>query len=114
VFDTYFRAVNNRDTATATSVYAPGGVLDPGNATQVARFARAVSTTVDSDVVVHQIGTDPANPAAVLANVTFVSRQDPGYGPKGRVDETCSVWDVTYTLTDRYLIRGSTGSSRPC
>jgi hypothetical protein len=119
LFDAYFSAVNAHDTRRAVSAYDPAGVIDPTNADQVATFERETSTTEDSDVALLAVEDDPsgAGGAAVRARVTFTSRQDPGFGPRGRPSETCTHWEVAYVLTPAgsgYLIHGGSATSAPC
>jgi hypothetical protein len=51
--------------------------------------------------------------------ITFVSHQQAGYGPKGRPNETCTRWDVTYLLSSpaagQYkIVKATKATSRPC
>lgn len=112
----YFTGINTRDYDRALAVYDPAGSIDPSNPKQAAHFKAGVSTTVDSDVVLHEVLAQPGGDA-VQARVTFRSRQQPGYGPGARPNETCTVWDVAYTLTrpaGSYLVFGSRGTGIPC
>ncbi|MGX1615977.1 hypothetical protein ACWIF8_19055 [Micromonospora chalcea] len=118
-FDTYFGAVNDRDFPAAAAMFDPAGdVLDPADDGAVERFGRQLVTTRDSEVVLRSL-TD-AGPGVVAAVVTFRSAQDPGYGPKNRPQETCTLWQVRYELSGtasgayRILRSRSAVPSRPC
>lgn len=118
-FNTYFTSINSGDYRTAAALFDPAGkVLDPGNAKAVEAFGKSLSTTQDSDVVLRAV-TDAAAPAAVAAEVTFRSNQQPGYGPKGREDETCTLWSIRYELSSDAgggyrILRAKAEPSRPC
>jgi hypothetical protein len=115
MFEAYFRGINTRDIASTMVHYDPAGVINPNDTAQVTGFAQAVSTTTDTDIVLHRIGTADNGVQAV---VTFRSQQAPGYGPKGRPNEACTAWDITYTLSgaaqSHYRILGSNATNRPC
>lgn len=117
VLNEYFTGINTRDYNRALSVYDPAGVIDPADPRKVAHFKAGVSTTTDTDVVLHQIGPSQTGVGVVQARVTFSSTQQPGYGPAARPNETCTHWDVVYTFTrpaGSYLVFGSKGTSTPC
>ena len=118
MLDTYFTGINNHDVAAALSVYDPSGVVDPTDPGQVEQFARGISTTTNSDITLLAVWPDTSGAAAERAEVTFVSTQQPGYGPEGSPDQTCTGWDVTYLLTlaadGRYLIKGSSARHQAC
>jgi hypothetical protein len=81
----------------------------------VAAFADDISTTQDSDVVLLWIGDDGSG--AAQAQVTFTSRQDPGFGPRARPSETCTLWDITYLLTQTagaHRIHSGSATGSPC
>jgi hypothetical protein len=117
-FDTFFTAVNDRDYDKALAQYDPAGVVNTNDRAQADAFKQAVSTTFDSRVVLQTVGDAPGQAGAVAARVTFQSQQSPGYGPKGREQETCTAWDATYTLTQStsgsYRILRSTATSAAC
>ncbi|GAA0950706.1 hypothetical protein [Virgisporangium aurantiacum] len=117
-FDAYFTAVNNRDHPTLFALYDPAGVVNPNNATQANALANAISTTRDHHAQLHAVYVAASPPGAVTARVTFTSEQAPGYGPRGREQETCTNWDLTYTLTAggprAYRILRSTATSSAC
>lgn len=116
MFDTYFSAINRADYAAAAAVFDPAGSFDPRDPRQLRRFAAGLATTTDSDIVLSALATDITG--QLVANVSFQSSQEPGYGPRGRESETCTRWDVAYTLTEtapgEWLINRSRGSSTPC
>ncbi|WP_344616252.1 hypothetical protein [Dactylosporangium salmoneum] len=119
IFDRYFTAVNARNAGAALGVMDPGGSINQGDASAVKKFSDGISTSTDDDILLLVLGPDPTGKGLLQARVTFRSRQDPGKGPKGRESETCTRWDVTYSLTQpgggEYRIWGSTGAgSRPC
>ncbi|GIJ48931.1 hypothetical protein Val02_58170 [Virgisporangium aliadipatigenens] len=117
-FDTFFAAVNNRDYDKALAQYDPTGVVNTNDRAQVDAFKQAVSTTFDSKIVLQSVADASGQAGAVSARVTFQSQQQPGFGPKGREQETCTAWDVTYTLTQStsgsYRILRSTATSAAC
>ncbi|MFC0533333.1 hypothetical protein [Phytohabitans kaempferiae] len=114
-FDRYFRAINDKDWAAVLSLYAPEGVIDPGDERHRASFIKAMSTTRDEDI--HVVSVD-STVDPVIARVRFVSNQSRGYGPKNRPDETCTRWDVTYALTrhgdDYRVYRPQRARNQPC
>jgi hypothetical protein len=116
MFDTHFAAVNAKNYARALSVYDPAGVINPNDQEQAADFQEAVSTTTDSQIVLRAIG--PSTRGVLDARVTFRSNQQAGYGPRERPSETCTAWDVTYSVTQpsgsAYKILAGTASSAPC
>ncbi|MDR7278132.1 zinc finger Ran-binding domain-containing protein [Catenuloplanes atrovinosus] len=109
LFDTYFTGINAHDPTVATRVFAPGGVVDPGDATQVAAFNADTATTQDSDVWLLAVDGD-------VATVSFTSSQAPGYGPPERPAETCTDWRLDFLLTADPLIMGTAPGavSAPC
>jgi hypothetical protein len=118
MFDGHFRSINSRDYATAAGYFDPSGVVDPNQPAQVAAFADDVSTTQDSEIVLHSV-TDGPQGSQVLAHVTFSSEQAAGRGPHGRESETCTRWEITYLLSswgagDYRIIRAATATSEPC
>jgi len=111
----YYSAINNGDYATLKAFYDPRGVVNPDDARQWATFTQSMSTTVDSEVLLRGIATT-AN--GVTADVVFISNQSPGFGPRGREQETCTRWTVSYTLSRGgaagFRIVRSTAQSLPC
>ena len=99
LFEDYFTAINNRDYDQALAAYDPAGVINPGNAKQAADFKQAISTTTDSQIVLRSVGPPASGRGVLDARVTFVSNQQPGYGPRERPGETCTAWDVTYAIS---------------
>ncbi|MFG2044591.1 hypothetical protein [Dactylosporangium sp. NPDC048998] len=119
VFDTYFSSVNARNANAALAVMDPGGSLNQGDANAVRRFSEGISTSTDDDILLLALGPDTSGKGTMQARVTFRSHQEAGKGPKGRESETCTRWDVTYSLTrpggGDYRIWGSTSAgNRPC
>lgn len=112
-FDTYFTGINDRDPGRSLAVMTSRAKGGPeGQAT----FAKDVSTSHDTDVVIHSLTTP--SPGEARAAVTFTSTQAPEYGEGGN---TCLRWSLIYTLEETggtYLIdrsepAGGTGYS-PC
>ncbi|WP_432989059.1 hypothetical protein [Dactylosporangium sp. CA-233914] len=117
VFDQYFTAVNARNAGAALAVMDPNGSINQGDAAAVKRFSDGISTSTDDDILLLALGPDPTGKGILQARVTFRSQQGAGKGPKGREQETCTRWDVTYSLTKPgdYRIWGSTNAgNRPC
>jgi hypothetical protein len=108
----YFSGINARDIARTLAVMDPTGVVDRTDPRQVEKFRAEVSTTTDSNIVLHLIR---AESAYTLAGVTFTSRQEAGYGPNG---QTCTDWTLVYTLSatpqGTYAIVRSAGTPVPC
>jgi hypothetical protein len=97
MFETYFGGINAGDAARALSVVKPSKKMDPSNPSDVADFGRAIATTQDDDI---RLGAVSDNGSTVSAELSFRSHQDPGYGPKGSTNETCTRWTMHYTLAD--------------
>jgi eukaryotic-like serine/threonine-protein kinase len=116
MFDAYFSSINAKQYDQAVQLYDPSGSINPNDANQRQAFAKGVATTTESAVKLLSIGADGDT---VPVHVTFVSNQQPGYGPKGRENETCTQWDVTYALRSpaahQYRIfRATKATSQPC
>ncbi|MDP9791998.1 hypothetical protein J2S43_000510 [Catenuloplanes nepalensis] len=109
LFDTYFTGINAHDPTVATRVFAPGGVVDPGDAAQVATFNEDTATTQDFDVWLLAVNGD-------VATVSFTSSQAPGFGPAERPGETCTNWRLDFQLTSEPRILGTAPGavSSPC
>ena len=114
MFDTYFGGINRKDYAAVGSVLDPAGSIDPGNPAQMQAVADGTRTTQDSDVTL--VGLADAADSLLRAEVTFRSTQAAGNGPRGRSGETCTSWDIVYTVTlgDAYRIEKSKATSAPC
>jgi hypothetical protein len=116
MFDTYFSAINDKNYDAAIQVYDPNGSINPNDPKQRQTFANGVSTTTDSAASVLSIGPDGST---VPVHITFESHQQAGYGPKGRPDETCTRWDVTYLLSSpaagQYrIVKATKVTNKPC
>lgn len=114
MFETYFGAINADDPARALSVVQPSRKLDPSKPGDVADFSRAISTTRDEDI---RLGAVSGGGSTVSAELSFHSRQDPGYGPKGSPNETCTAWTMHYLLVDGgagLLIKSVEAQHRAC
>jgi hypothetical protein len=114
MFNTYFTGINDHNYQQATSVYDPNGIVDPNDSSQVAQFAKGVSTTSDSSITL--VNVTPSDGSMVqTAEVQFTSNQQAGFGPKDNPESTCTNWDVTYTLTlgssNNYLINSVSSAS---
>jgi hypothetical protein len=117
MFDSHFSAVNAKDYARALAAYDPAGVINPNDPGQAADFQRAISTTTDDQILLRSIGPDPTGRGVLAARVTFRSNQQAGYGPRERPNETCTAWDVTYTITrpgGAYKILAGSATHAPC
>ncbi|WP_433059784.1 hypothetical protein [Dactylosporangium sp. CS-033363] len=118
VFDKYFAAVNARNAGSALAVMDPNGSINQSDSAAVKRFTDGISTSTDDDVLLLALGPDGSGKGLLQARVTFRSQQQSGKGPKGRESETCTRWDVTYSITrpgGEYRIWGSTNAgNRPC
>lgn len=115
MFDTYFGGINDKDYGRVGSVLDPAGSVDPSDAAQMKSLARGTRSTTDSNVVLTGLG-DQTGGGLLTADVTFVSHQNPGDGPRGRSGETCTEWTIHYTVSDdgAYRIRDGKAGSRPC
>ncbi|MFG2099899.1 hypothetical protein ACGFJ5_04790 [Micromonospora echinaurantiaca] len=116
MFARWFSAINSRDWNTALRAYDPAGVVDPSDPKQRRAFIRGMSSTKDSDATLRALS---GSGAEMLAQLTFTSRQSPGYGPPRAPNETCTRWRVTYRLshsdTHGYrIIRPRDVESSPC
>jgi hypothetical protein len=116
MFNTYFDGIKSKQYQAAASVFDPAGQIDPNDPTMVDIFAKGLETSTDSEIVLREIADAPDG--TVRAVVTFLSHQAPGYGPKGREQETCTRWSVAYSLSQStaagYRILRSKGTSSPC
>jgi hypothetical protein len=116
MFDRYFTSINNRDWDAALAVYDPAGsVVHADSFKERSWFIDSMTTTTDDDVVLQSV--QPGG-ARVLARITFRSRQDAGFGPKDNVNETCTRWDDTYSLsgdaTGYRIYKKAKGTHAPC
>lgn len=117
MFDGYFSAINAKDANRAISYFDPAGVVDPNDPNARSRLAQAIATTTDSDIALRAVSRDTTNEQGWTARVTFRSNQQPGYGPRGREAETCTLWDAIYRLSysdQTYRILQSTATNSPC
>jgi hypothetical protein len=114
MFTTYFGGINDKNYDEVGSVLDPAGSVDPTDTAEMDALARGTRSTTDSDVVLTSVGD--ASGGLLTAEVTFVSHQDAGDGPRGRSAETCTHWTIRYTVSDEgaYRIRKSKAASRPC
>ena len=88
-FDGYFTAINQSDYEQVWSMLSSRlRPSDPG------KLADSLSTTIDFGMQVHSVAQQ--SNGTVRAHVSFISTQAPNQGPKG---QTCTVWDLDYTLT---------------
>lgn len=111
VLATYFDAINNRDRAAWTAS------LVPNSARNDAAWA-SLRTTHDSQIRLLDVRRSGAQ--HLLASVSFVSRQDPKYGPSGS-HLACTRWSIGYPIdgsrqgSERIdLVRHSRVTSRAC
>jgi hypothetical protein len=114
MFDTYFSGINDKNYEAVGSVLDPTGSVNPTDQKEMADLAKGTQSTSDSEVAL--IGLTGAG-RLLTAEVTFQSTQEPGDGPRGRTGETCTRWDVRYTVSGApgaYRIRKSKATSRPC
>jgi len=98
MFNTYFSGINARQYQSVLALFDPSGSLNPNDPTAAAKFTSGVATTTDSQVVLWSIINDTSAAGDLDTRVTFVSRQQAGFGPPARPNETCTVWDITYEL----------------
>jgi eukaryotic-like serine/threonine-protein kinase len=116
IFNTYFTGINQRDFTEALSVFSPDSPVDPQSSNAAASLSSADSTTTDSDITL--TGVSPSTGGTVNeADITFQSQQSAGYGPASDPDQTCTVWHLSYTLTNpsgSYLIDTVKGTDTGC
>jgi len=101
-FSDYFTAINDSDYERAWSMLSPR--LRPADA---GALADSLWSTIDFGVEVHSVKRGAEN--TVRAHVSFISTQASEQGPKG---QTCTVWDLDYTLeptADPWQIRRAVG-----
>ncbi|GAA3295937.1 hypothetical protein GCM10020295_24360 [Streptomyces cinereospinus] len=104
LFARFYGAINNRDYDEALGHYDPGtATVDLDSTASRRKWKEVMATTRESGIAltaVHDAGD------LTLATVSFRSHQDPGYGPAGDENGTCTDWTVTYQLTgtDGYRI----------
>ncbi|ATO13224.1 hypothetical protein CO540_04775 [Micromonospora sp. WMMA2032] len=116
MFARWFSAINSRDWRAALRTYDPAGVVDPTDPKQRRSFIHGMSETRDNNATLRAVSSSGAE---TLAELTFTSRQSPGYGPPRAPNETCTRWQVTYVLShsDAYgyrIIRPRYADSSPC
>jgi hypothetical protein len=117
MFDSHFSAVNAKNYAQALAAYDPAGVINPNDPAQASAYQRDISTTTDDQIMLRGIGPDPSGKGVLAARVTFRSTQRAGFGPKERPNETCTAWDVTYTISrpaGAYKIFAGKATNSPC
>jgi hypothetical protein len=114
MFDTYFGGVNDKNYDAVGSVLDPAGSVDPADPAEMNALARGTRSTTDSDIAL--TGLADTSGGLLAADVTFVSHQTAGDGPRGRSSETCTHWTIRYTVSNSgaYRIRKSKATSRPC
>lgn len=115
MFETYFGGINDKDYDVVATVLDPSGSINPNDAREMSAFAKGTRSTHDSDVTLNAISD--LSGSRMLADVTFESRQKAGDGPRGRASETCTRWDIAYTVSStsgQYKIVKGKASSRPC
>jgi hypothetical protein len=101
-FTTYFTAVNAADYEQVWAMLSPQ--LRPADPREL---ADTLSTTIDFGMEVHAV--ERGDDDTVRAHVSFISTQAPEQGPEG---QTCSVWDMDYTLVptgESWQIRRAVG-----
>jgi hypothetical protein len=83
----YFRTVNGGDfpSAVAQLVHPPS----------LASFTAGVASSQNSDFAASVLSESADE---IVVWVRFTSRQDPGKGPAGRPQETCTDWSLDYVL----------------
>jgi hypothetical protein len=99
MFSNYFSGINDHKYQRSIDVFDPSSpAINPNDPSSEPKFAAADQTSHDTDVAITNL--DPADGSTVTsAEVTFQSKQAPGYGPADAPDETCTQWDITYQLT---------------
>ncbi len=86
----YFAGIDARNYQQAWDLYTP----TQQGAIPFQPWSGALSTTQDSQIVMHSIHHDPS--AGVDVTVFFSSQQAPQYGPNQ--GETCTNWSLDYQL----------------
>jgi hypothetical protein len=114
MLDVYFNAINAKDYPTVGSVLDPDGTTDPGDEDDMKQLADGTRSTTDSHVTLTSL--DDAGDGLLTAETTFQSKQKAGDGPEDRPAETCTQWDIIYTLSHdkAYRILQSEATSQPC
>ncbi|GGT32828.1 lipopolysaccharide kinase InaA family protein [Streptomyces chromofuscus] len=98
MFAHFYGAINNRDYDKALGHYDPAtATVDLDSAASRRKWKEVMATTRESDIALTAV-RDSGD--FTLATVTFRSHQDPGYGPAGDENSTCTDWTITYQLTD--------------
>jgi hypothetical protein len=114
MLDVYFNGINAKDYPAVGTVLDPDGTTDPDDEDDMKELADGTRSTKDSQVTLTSL--DDAGDKLLSAEVTFRSNQKTGDGPEDRPAETCTQWDIVYTLSHdgAYRIRESDASSQPC
>ncbi len=114
MLDTYFTGINAHDMDLVASVLDPSGVVDPASPREMQALADDTSTTRDDDVTLWSL---TGKGSTLRAHVTFRSRQQAGMGPRSDPGQTCTRWELDYTLrarSDGYRIVRSSGPPSAC
>jgi hypothetical protein len=118
MLDAYFSGINERDYERTRAVIDSRHPIDPHSTAGWSAFIDGVSTTYDSDIVLREVADDHLGEGSAMAWVTFQSTQDPGYGPSGSEDQTCTRWDMRYTLSEptpgQFLLLSTGAQHTPC
>ena len=85
----YFTAINNHDFSAYQDLFSPELRAD----LSAASFSAGYSTTTDSAITVTSIGV--IGSGELVAQVTFVSHQQPGASP---TNSACTMWNVSLYL----------------
>ncbi|GEC09100.1 hypothetical protein SSP24_67550 [Streptomyces spinoverrucosus] len=104
MFAHFYGAINTKDYDKALGHYDPNtATVDLDSASSRDKWKEVMATTEESDIALTAV-RDSGD--FTLATVTFRSHQDPGYGPAGYENSTCTDWTITYqlTATDGYRI----------
>ncbi|MFI1917253.1 hypothetical protein [Nocardia sp. NPDC020380] len=116
MLNTYFGGIDDHDYDRALGVMDPSGSFNPNDPQNRAKFASADSTTSDRNIEVIGINPSDVSLTATTVRVTFQSTQAAGMGPSGSEWETCTNWDLLYTLggsASAYLIYHSASITPP-
>jgi hypothetical protein len=114
MLNVYFNGINAKDYPAVGTVLDPDGTTDPDDEDDMKELSDGTRSTKDSHATLTSL--DDAGDGLLSAEVTFRSNQRAGDGPQDRPAETCTQWDIVYTLTHdgAYRIRQSDATSQPC
>ena len=101
--DTYFEGLNASTNSQVVYEHDLSGAVNSDNPIQPNAVEWSVSTSTDSQVDLLALTPSGTGPAAT-AQVAFHTIQTVAHRPFGATDETCTEWNLTYTLAQAPVV----------